>query len=419
MSKAEHEIEAGCFLSGGRAPLDLADEDGRWQMSEVFGRVIQVRNLAVLLGSGSCFYLGSPSIRSMTRQEIQGLLDSCDVDLTAEASAVLDTLAPSNVDLEGVLERLTAAMGYAASFNVDTVQLAGTSASTVAVRDAYAALNLGLATACDLPVADAPTQALAPHVEFFRKLMSARRTDLPRVRLFTTNYDLVIEKALDEAGIQFLDGFRGGVTRHLDLSSFEADLFSSDSTSAGSLMRVHEVVHVYKIHGSLNWRRGTAPRPLLSGGIVQSSQQATADDLAVIYPTPAKDTDVLGYPYSDLLRIFGTTLSAPETALVVVGYGFADDHINRLIGQALAHNPTLQLLVIDPVGVLDESGECVADASSTTGALASSPDGRLGVLTGPAGCFDVVHKLLPDVGPTTARHAGAETVFLPGDLADG
>jgi hypothetical protein len=48
-----------------------------------------------------------------------------------------------------------------------------------------------------------------------------------------------------------------------------------------------------------------------------------------------------------IIRRFTEFLSRPNACLIVNGYGFTDDHINRLIVSAL-QNPTLQLIVYLP-----------------------------------------------------------------------
>lgn len=403
MSSDEEEvIVQGTYISAGRVRFNLSDGDERLRVTEIVGRLLQVPNFSMLLGAGASFHLGAPRIRAVSRDDVGALLAAAEIETSDGVCAILDSLVQEIVDLEQVLHRLTAALNYVHAFDTDTLKIDSRSHSVEDLTECYAALNLALAHACDLPAPDVDAGVLSPHSDLFRKVVSARRTDLPRVRLFTTNYDLAIERSLDHAGIHYLDGFRGGVARQLDLNAFSADLFARRSgNGGGSLVRIHELVHLYKIHGSLNWRRGPAGRGLMSSGIVQSTQRPSAENLAVIYPTPAKDSDVLGYPYSDLLRIFGTSLAEPESALVVCGYGFADDHINRLIEQALGHNPTMQLLVVDPVGVIDDgdNGEEVKFTRSVSGQLAQSQDNRIAVLTGPAAEFRNLHDLLPDVDP--------------------
>lgn len=52
-------------------------------------------------------------------------------------------------------------------------------------------------------------------------------------------------------------------------------------------------------------------------------------------------------PYAHLFRSFQARLSAPQTFLIIVGYGFGDEHVTRIIETALM-NPALIMLVVEP-----------------------------------------------------------------------
>ncbi|NNE56024.1 MAG: hypothetical protein HKN32_08395, partial [Flavobacteriales bacterium] len=66
-----------------------------------------------------------------------------------------------------------------------------------------------------------------------------------------------------------------------------------------------------------------------------------------IMPTSRKFTQTLEMPYAHLFRLFHARLNQPQTFLMVLGYGFADDHVTRIIETALM-NPSLVMLVVEP-----------------------------------------------------------------------
>jgi hypothetical protein len=51
------------------------------------------------------------------------------------------------------------------------------------------------------------------------------------------------------------------------------------------------------------------------------------------------------YPYAELFRDFSAALCRPNTALVTYGYGYGDDHINRVIADMLTI-PSTHLVAI-------------------------------------------------------------------------
>lgn len=65
----------------------------------------------------------------------------------------------------------------------------------------------------------------------------------------------------------------------------------------------------------------------------------------MIYPNSAKDRETAEYPYVELFRDFAAALCRPNSTLVTYGYGFGDDHINRIIKDMLTI-PSTHLVII-------------------------------------------------------------------------
>jgi hypothetical protein len=76
-------------------------------------------------------------------------------------------------------------------------------------------------------------------------------------------------------------------------------------------------------------------------------QHLAADALErlMIYPNAAKDVETLEFPYAELFRDLSAAICRPNGVLITFGYGFGDDHINRIIGDMLTLRST-HLLVI-------------------------------------------------------------------------
>jgi hypothetical protein len=54
--------------------------------------------------------------------------------------------------------------------------------------------------------------------------------------------------------------------------------------------------------------------------------------------------ETTAYPYAELFRDFAAALCRPNAALVLYGYGFGDDHINRVLADMLSL-PSTHLVV--------------------------------------------------------------------------
>ncbi|MFF2678043.1 SIR2 family protein [Arthrobacter koreensis] len=404
------------------------DADDRHIVQEHLSNLLQVQNLVVLIGSGASFHLGSPQTRNLNNASVKGLVSEAGGSVDATDMALLQHLNPGDDgDLERLLNALQLAAALAMHTQGDAVTLGqGAEAQTFTVDELESLrhkIGSALVEACKLPrrLEDISPEhredPLQAHRTFFSRLLRARRSNLPRPRIFTTNYDLVIERALDELGYPYVDGFSGTVDRRLNLSFYGLDFHRIDTSTQKVLARAESAVYVHKIHGSLNWRARTE-RDRITGVESLEVHQVPDDapvggDRVLIYPTTAKEGDTLAFPYSDLMRQLGDAVQQDDTAIISVGYGFADPHINRILLRSLAVNPALNVLVVDPKAVLDEqemeealsSDEVVGrplnvDARKTkrtaVAALAEAADARIAVLTGDAGRFVDFADLMPD-----------------------
>lgn len=406
--------------------------------------LLQVKNLVVLVGSGASFHLGSPRTRNLSNENVLEMIAKAGGQTSREDEELLNIINPSdNGDLEQLLNGLQLAASLARQAGQDSVAL-GVSGSAKAfpneqVESLRRSINRALAKACRLPVDAASLESpfdadpLCAHRTFLARMVRCRRPNLPRPQIFTTNYDLVIERALDELGFPYIDGFSGTVDRRLNLSYYGLDFHRVETTTQTVVARAEGAVYLYKVHGSLNWRASLEQdlhTGLQSLEVRQTTEGEFDENLVLIYPTAAKESDSLAYPYSDLLRHLGDAVQQEDTAVLAVGYGFADPHINRLLLRSLASNPALNIFVADPKAVLsdedliavtdnpDALGRQLAETdvtpkSTAIAALATGTDSRIAVLTGDLGKFSELAHLMPNTnGPGTVSPPAAITSLI-------
>jgi hypothetical protein len=182
--------------------------------------------------------------------------------------------------------------------------------------------------------------------QFYRKLLS-RNSTLPRLNIFTTNYDLYSERAMDLLGIHYVNGFTGGISKFFNPAIFNYALAEKMDLSQSKWSVIDNFFYLYKIHGSVNWIEADVENKLFK---VKEIQEPTFDELKekdtiMIHPTPLKYNASLGSPYSDLFREFQKKLMQNNNILVTIGYSFSDEHINNLIFQAFTI-PSFRLIVI-------------------------------------------------------------------------
>ena len=168
-------------------------------------------------------------------------------------------------------------------------------------------------------VADQKLPASTPYHSLARWV--GQRTS--RSIIFTTNYDLLIEQALEALQVPFFDGFIGSYRPFFDQRAIERDDFPD------------RWALVCKFHGSINWRLVGERNQ-----IVRSLDKA--GDEVLIHPSHLKYTQSRRMPYLvmlDRLKAFIGNDRKPA-ALFTVGYSFSDEHINDTIADSLRGNPS-------------------------------------------------------------------------------
>lgn len=182
---------------------------------------------------------------------------------------------------------------------------------------------------------------------------ASRAATRERLHIFTTNYDRVLEHGCDLLGLRVLDRFVGRLKPVFRSFRLGVDMHYNPPGIRGEPRYLEGVVRLTKLHGSLDWRQeGTAGdtqivRVPLPYGAPESHPDLPADPVGrvLIYPSPAKDMETTVYPYADLFRDFAAAICQPNSVLVTYGYGFGDDHINRMLRDMLTI-PSAHLAII-------------------------------------------------------------------------
>jgi len=190
-----------------------------------------------------------------------------------------------------------------------------------------------------------------PHQLLTSFLLSfaSRAASRERLHLFTTNYERLIEQGCDLAGIRLIDRFVGYLSPVFRASRIGVDLHYNPPGMRGEPRYLEGVVNFSKLHGSIDWsyeNRVLRRIPIGFGanpGHVDLPKHPSQS--VMIYPNSAKDVETAVFPYAELFRDFATALCRPNSAVVLYGYGFGDDHINRVLEDMLTI-PSTHLVII-------------------------------------------------------------------------
>jgi hypothetical protein len=156
------------------------------------------------------------------------------------------------------------------------------------------------------------------------------------IEIFTTNYDLLLEQALEDHQIPFFDGFVGSKNPFFDPHAIEFDKLPP------------RWARLWKIHGSINWRSDT-----IDGNFkVWRANVEKGSGNVVIHPSHLKYEESRKMPYLAMMDRLKKFLSNPSSALLIHGYSFRDQHLNYVIIQGLQGSPSSSAfaLMYGPLG---------------------------------------------------------------------
>ena len=367
-------------------------------IESLFLNVLNATNLALLTGSGASFAAQNNS----PKPNAPGMWDLWKaVETTAgpaEFKEVYETFSDASID-DNFEKLLTLCKLF--------LELHEDSKSALAIKISAFVKTAEATIQRRVDFVDHATD-LTSHMAVVQKF-GRRGIRKPRAKFFTTNYDLCYEEAARRLRFTPIDGFSHGLDQTYDRSNFDHDLVRRPASLSENTDYLDNVFHLYKLHGSIDWRR-------VDGDIVRS--RGPSGEPTLIYPRSSKYQESFESPYLDMISSFQTTLREPDTGLIVSGFGFNDDHLGRPVLSAVESNMSLRLVLCDPAFLTDSdltAGEHVISATTlvknrfikTLIELAAGGDPRIHILSGR---FEDIALALPDLVGETDRERHASRI---------
>ncbi len=160
------------------------------------------------------------------------------------------------------------------------------------------------------------------------------------VEIFTTNYDTLIERALEDEWVPVFDGFVGAFR----------PFFWPASLTRDAMAPGRRWTRLWKIHGSVTWALADGPD---GTRIVRREEQESGE---LILPSLRKYEESRKQPYVAMMDRLRRVLCDREDAILVTcGYSFGDQHINEVIFEALDANPRVHVFALSHSDPPDES----------------------------------------------------------------
>ena len=264
--------------------------------------------LAVQISTGGKSEPIIPEIWGLTAQ-VKTHLDS-DATLQAVAQSAWDRVIGRGIPtptIEDVLSHIRTLKSICGTGDID-----GFSSDLLGKLDRAICEKVRGIVSKSLPTSDTPYHVLASWIQAISR-------DKP-VEIFTTNYDLLIEQALEEQRVPYFDGFVGSDSAFLDLESMAEDDLPP------------RWARLWKIHGSINWWMTDKDK-------IRRSRDHVAGEQLLIYPSHLKYDQSRQMPYYAMLDRLRVFMRSDQCVLLTCGYSFADEHLNAYIGQGLSGNP--------------------------------------------------------------------------------
>ena len=275
-------------------------------------------NLMILTGAGSSVGIGKGSKKGKTREDLwNGVKEQVKEKKLKELCKKIKYTYPENGygDIEAILSKAEKAREYVSG-----------------IEDLIQKIKDKIKEDCCLELSDS-----SPHELFLNKITSRKLRD-PRVKIFTLNYDTLFEQAANN-GITIIDGFSYGNPRSFNGTYFDYDfVIRENSRIEREENYIPRVMHMYKLHGSLDWEKKNEE-------IIKSREQDVKDPL-IIYPNYEKYEVSYVQPFFEMMLRFQQALRRKNVLLLVIGFSFYDKHITAVIKEALATNTSLRMLVV-------------------------------------------------------------------------
>ena len=330
-------------------PLSDFVSAARKRIEPWLAAVFQAEHLNLLVGSGFPTAVAKIAGTPSTGMAAKALGTKYDKEIDAHATATAKTMKRGDANME---DQLRSAIAVVEGLKVLDSKEAKTLSDAI---DAYLKTFLasllemerGIA-ACHASPGAKPAEAA---LQSFLLSFASRAASRERLHIFTTNYDRLIEHGCDLTGLRTIDRFVGSLNPVFRASRIEIDMHYNPPGIRGEPRFMEGVARLTKLHGSLDWSFDSKRRTISRKGIPFGAPADHTDvptkpiDTMMIYPNPAKDVETTEYPYAELFRDFAAAICRPNAVLVTYGYGFGDDHVNRVLHDMLTV-PSTHLVII-------------------------------------------------------------------------
>ena len=287
------------------------------------------KNIGFFFGAGTSCALGIPNVEQLTTGIESKLTGDFLVNFKLVKTDLETIITTRKVNIEDILNQIS--------------RIRKLTGETVKVYEGVSGENARLldkeiCTIIYNIILDKESVADIEKTKKFFAWLSLLNRDYSK-EVFTTNYDLIIEKSLEASQIPYFDGFVGSYEPFFWQESIDQFVSKNDLTQ--------NWIRLWKIHGSLSWfwkeDVKTKSQKIIRIGKIENIKDE--DNELVIYPSKEKYDSSKKQPFIAYFDRLKNYLLSGELLFVFTGYSFSDQHINEIIFNCLRQNNRLTALV--------------------------------------------------------------------------
>ncbi len=300
------------------------------EIQELKNQLSYSKNVGFFFGAGTSTALGIPNIAQLT-SSVEGSLSA---DLKSHFSTIksdLETTFPEKtINIEDILNQIRRIREITGEKSEKKyLEIDGVSAKS---------LDIDICNKIHKILSEKEKDADLQNTKKLIAWLNMQNRDFSK-EIFTSNYDLIFEKSLEETQIPYFDGFVGSYEPFFLAENVERFVDNNDITKSW--------IRLWKIHGSLSWfwkkdKSRDSYRIVRLGKIDNIEKEGNE---VVIYPSKEKYDSSRKQPFISYFDRLKTFLTNGELLYIISGYSFSDQHINEVIFNSLRQNNRLYIVV--------------------------------------------------------------------------
>lgn len=287
------------------------------------------KNIGFFFGAGTSCALNIPNIEQLTKGIEEKLTGDCIKNFQLVKNDLGSIIVGRKVNIEDILNQIRRIRELTGESVKEYEGVSGENAKLLDKKICTIIYNI---------IAEKEAVANIDNTKKFFAWLSLLNRDFSK-EVFTTNYDLIIEKSLEASHIPYFDGFVGSYEPFFWQESIDQFVAKNDLTQ--------NWIRLWKIHGSLSWfwkeDSITKSQKVIRIGKIDNIKDEQNE--LVIYPSKEKYDSSKKQPFIAYFDRLKNYLLSGELLFIFTGYSFSDQHINEIVLNCLRQNSRLTVLV--------------------------------------------------------------------------